>query len=276
MKKRGNFKKNAIPMIRYLLICFHLFTIGVSSQITLTRNDIKIDTHAMNEVGQELIITKSDETLLEPNSYICNYNDKDKVYPISFLINNAGKPDGVVACKDFFKVSVHNGIIERYEKYYSNGQLSEEGFKRGDTIVNKYFTRHGEIRSEYRDYHKINIYNFNCSYSEETDRLGTCILKDDVKGIYIHFREGGKMESRTLSKNLSEGVRKQSEYYDEKNRLTHREFNYDHGKTKTVYADGSYTITTETEGGLSTEEYTKSGKLIRKYKATYPSISAPK
>ena len=253
--------------LNHATILLILFSIQSYAQIIVDREDIWIDTHYMNEVGKELFIKKNDTTLLASNKYLCNYTKRDKTYPISFFINHDGKPHGIVESEGRFKTYVNNGIIYKFEKYRKDSpQLVEEIFMRGDTIIGKNYNRHGQMRTEYWILNKKTIYHYGCNYHSETDSLLDCTLDDDIKGLYIIYRDGGKIASKSVTKNLPKGIRKQTEEYNEKGELTEKKIEYENGKTKTIYANGSYELITMTEKEEFIEEYTKAGKLIRKYK----------
>ncbi len=256
-----------------ILLVLFLISSNSFAQIIVNREDIKISTRDMDEVGEELFIKKNDSTLLPSNTYICNYTKRGETYPISFIINEAGKPDGVVELEGRFKTFVNNGIIYRYEKYQqSKDQLAREGFMRGDTVITKHYNKHGQLRAEYWNLNEKNIYDYNCSFYSETDSLSSCRLDDKVKGLLIYFRKGGQIESKISTKNLPKNILKQTEEFDENSKLKKKEIEYENGKTKTILANGSYTIITKVNGNENIEKYTKEGKLIRKFTETESSV----
>lgn len=256
-----------------LFLFFALLCQKSFAQVIVEGKDLRFDTHHLDELGKELLIRKNDTSLLAPNKYICNYTKKDKTYAISFVINSAGKPDGVVECEGLFKTLVNNGTIYRYERYQPGDHpLREEGFLRGDTAVVKNYNRYGQIRSEYWHLRNETIYDYNCSYDDATDSLSSCTLNDEVRGIYIQYREGGQVASKSITKNLPKGIRRQTEEFAENGKLSEKKIEYDNGKIKTIVSNGSYTITTPKGGGQNVEEYNKAGKLIRSYFSAYPSV----
>jgi len=258
---------------KLLFLFFALLCQKSFAQVIVEGKDIQFDTHHLDELGKELLIRKNDTSLLAPDKYVCNYTKRDKTYPITFVINSVGKPHGAVDCEGIFKTLVDNGTIYRYERYQpGDHQLREEGFLHGDTAVVKHYNRYGQLRSEYWRLRDEIIYDYNCSYDDATDSLASCTLNDEVRGLYIHYRKGGQVASKSITKNLPNGVRRQTEEFDENGKLSEKKIEYDSGKIKTISSNGSYTITTEKEGGQNIEEYSKEGKLIRRYFAAYPSV----
>jgi hypothetical protein len=257
-------KKSAI----ILLLC--MSTSLAFAQTVVASEDILIDTHNMNDLGEELIIKQDENTPLAAGSYICNYGKKGNVYPITFTIGKDGKPDGTVECTGYFKTWVSKGIIQRFESYLpETGKLKGEEFMRGDTLIKLNYNRHGQIRSEYRYLNKENIYDYNCSFNGETDSLGTCHLYDNLNGIYIAYYEGGRIESKKVSKGLPKDIKETTEAFDEKGKLTSKETVYTNGNVKNTNADGSYSITTTTDGiHLQVKEYNKAGELMKSYEVT--------
>ncbi len=191
--------------------------------------------------------------------------EKKHVFPIEFTINNEGKPDGIIKDDKYFKTFVKNGIVYKYEKYQENHKLWEEKFMQGDTIISKYYNSHVEKREEYWELNNKTIYDYNCSYSEETDSIISCHLRDKVKGIEIYTKKGIVRE-KTITKNLPKDIIKQIEEYDENGKLLEKQIKYNNNKTKTIHANGNYTIETEAKdgSGIYIEKYSKSGKLIEK------------
>lgn len=257
--------------MKRLIFLFILSCTPAFSQIQITEKDIQLNLSHLNNLGQELIIKKNDSTLLAANKYICNYTRRDNRYTIYFEINDAGKPDGVVEVEGKFKTYVANGMRYRYESYYENSrQLSGESFLRGDTIVWKMYNKHNQLRAENWTIKEKTVYAFECECDYETDTIESCMLNDDVNGLYVQYGKGGQISYKKITKNLPKGIIEQFEDYDENGKLLSTEIYYDNEKSKTTYANGEYTLSKPTAEGDYIEKYSKEGKLIEKYTRQYP------
>ncbi len=257
--------------MRYILLFFILGCTPAFSQIQITEKDIQLNLFHLSNIGKELIIKKNDTAILAPSKYSCNYTQRGKNRIVLFEINDAGKPVGVVDVDGKLKAFVKNGIIYRYESYHEDrDQLVVESFMRGDTIIWKMYNKHNQLRAENWTIDEKTVYAFECDCDYETDTIESCMLNDDVHGLYVQYGKSGQIISKKTTKNLPNGVIKQLEDYDEGGKLLLTAIYYDDESSKITYTNGEYIISKPTAEGDYIEEYSKEGKLIEKYTRQYP------
>ncbi len=253
------------------MIGFSFASLKGSAQRIVTEKEISFNLSHLSNLGKELVIRKNDTTLLAPDKYQYNYNRRDTKHLVSFVINAAGKPDGVVDVDGKFKTFVRNGMVYRYEDYHEeNHRLIIESYLRGDTIVWKMYNKYNQLRAESRTIDEQTVYNFDCDCDIETDSIEACTLTDELNGIYIRYGAGGQITFKTMTKNLPAGVKNQTEEYDENGKLTILLIHYNDDSSKTTYSNGEYIITKFLDEGHYIEKFTPKGELIDKYILPYP------
>ncbi|MNU99810.1 hypothetical protein D3C71_899570 [compost metagenome] len=253
------------------IIGFSFASVKGSAQRIVTEKEISFNLSHLNNLGKELVIKKNDSTLLAPDKYQCDYTRRDKKRIVSFVINAAGKPDGVVDVDGKFKTFVRNGMMYRYEDYHEDShRLITESYMRGDTIVWKMYNKYSQLRAENWRINEKTIYDFDCDCDTETDSIKSCTLVDELNGLQIHYGTGGQIAFKVMTKNLPEGVTSRSEEYDEKGKLTIVLIHYNDDTSKTTYSNGEYIITKLMDEGSYIEKFTSKGELIEKYILPYP------
>jgi len=263
-------------VILIMLLSVHFL---VSAQTEIQKEDIIIHDNDFDEVGKTTTIIKVDSTLLPAGNYVMNFERRIHAFALYFTIIDSGMLDGIMIAKNdlgqtLVRCYIKKGVIQRYEKIDpKTNNLIEESFANKDTVISKHYNKYMQLRSEYRYVKKEEIYNWNCSYSSETDSLKSCILYDKIQGKYEYYNDNRILVESTRTKGLPPGIARQTEYFDDKGKRTSKEIEYSNGKTKKINKNGSYSITTELGGGQNVEEYNKYGKLLNSYKAYYPTIS---
>ncbi len=115
--------------------------------------------------------TKTNENLKEGNYYI---KFKEGNQPLSFWFSIL--PNGEIHGELKVRIghsddnellgllNVKKGVVERYRLYsqYNTKLLSAENYKKGDTIIMKYYTKKGILESESRKIKGKEIYRYEC------------------------------------------------------------------------------------------------------------------
>ncbi|PYF77177.1 hypothetical protein B0O44_101657 [Pedobacter nutrimenti] len=259
-----------------LMLFVFFYTAAAYAQTELNKNDVVYNEN-FDAIGLEQKFLKPDSSRLEPNSYVLHTIRKRTDLAIFFTINANGKTEGKIKVMTGEKLLVNcfvqDGLVERYEKYNGNtGKKIEEIYGRGDTVVSRYFSKNMELRGEYKNYKGKTVYEYNCSYDQETDRLLSCSLRDEQQGLYEEY-DHGILKKRSRTKGLGTGIKELTEEFSSPGKLSSKEIEYSNGNVKKILADGSYTFKSLVSGRVLIKEFNKNGKLIRAYNEVY--VSAP-
>ena len=190
---------------------------------------------------------------------------------VSFQVNHAGKIDGQM---DFnlpdktydIKATYKNDTLIRVDKKI-NGRLVESNYFDGDVFYEKEFETNGDFKSESRSRDGKTFYSKRMN-------LSGWDVQDEIKGTRtFYYGKTDRVESRSYGKNLEKGVSRMEEKFDEKGARINKEISYADGRKKNIHKDGSYELLTPTDSGDKISEYSSKGKLLKSYKAAYPTIS---
>lgn len=259
-----------------LLFAF-LWSITVVGQVKVSAEQIAF-TNNFDKIGKELQFMKKDKSSLDANDYVFSFEKRDKNYSLYFTILANGKTNGAILTKEgeklFMRCDVKNGIIQRYERFDPElKQIMEEAYAKGDTIIEKNYTRGRELRAEYRYLNGETIYSYNCSYNSSTDSVVSCLLEDKIKGLYEDY-DKGVLTKRVHSKGLPDGMAKKTEYFSATSPVS-TEIEFKNGNAKTINKDGSYRTKTWIGNRAEVKEYNKTGKLISTFNEVSISVSSP-
>ena len=144
----------------------------VIAQIEITEGDH--DNFAFNrEVNEKVYYrTKDTNENLKKGDYFIRFKEGNQPLSFWFSIIENGEIEGEInirmghAISDelLAVVNVKNGIVQRSRKYsqYNTEILSKDNYRKGDTIITKYYTRKGVLDSETKKVGDIEVYNYQC------------------------------------------------------------------------------------------------------------------
>lgn len=160
-------------MFRIIIIAVLFFiTKTVTAQIEITEGDH--DNFALNrEVNEKVYYrTKDTNENLKKGDYFIRFKEGNQPLSFWFSIIENGEIDGEINVRMghtiddelLWVVHVKNGIVQRSVKYNQNNTsiLSKDNYRKGDTIITKYYTKKGVLDSEIKKVGGKEVYKYQC------------------------------------------------------------------------------------------------------------------